>query len=56
MIKFIKWVSVNLHIIDGFIDELEVYSTNGDAIIPQKIELNNIEYNVLINPGDSFKH
>lgn len=45
-----------LHVIDGYIDELEIYSTNGDAIIPSKIELNNIKHNVLVSPGDSFRH
>lgn len=43
-----------LHVIEGYIDELEIYSTNGNAIIPKKIEMNNIKYNVLLNPGDSF--
>lgn len=45
-----------LHVIDGYIDELEIYSTNGDAIIPSKIDLDNIKHNVLVNPGDSFRH
>ncbi|MBF0776977.1 hypothetical protein BVE84_08285 [Streptococcus azizii] len=43
-----------LHVVDGFIDELEVYSTSGKSISPNSILLEDIRYNTFSKPGSYF--
>ena len=39
-----------LHVVGGYIDELEIYSTDLAAISPELIELDHIRYNIFSKP------
>lgn len=43
-----------LHVVDGYIDELEIYSTSGNSLDPNHILLNNIKYDTFSKPGSYF--